>query len=101
MEGVSASGDGWTVSQEDLGLEETVGGLGLSLEVAEEGHLFVQNTYEFETYVILEGFMDSALLIIELDQDGNPRRDMPTRKNENGIIKFIAQPGYMYEIVGP
>jgi hypothetical protein len=44
--------------------------------------------------------MDSALQITELEQDGNPRRDMPTRKNENGIVKFLAQPGYLYEIVG-
>jgi hypothetical protein len=100
MKGVSVSGDGWTVSQEDLGLDEPTEGMGLYLEVAEPGHLFVQNTYGFETYIVLGGFMDSALQITELGQDGNPRRDMPTRKNENGIVKFLAQPGYLYEIVG-
>ena len=36
----------------------------------------------------------------ELDGDGNLRREMPTRKNEGGVIKFIAQPGYLYEVVG-
>ena len=100
MQGTSASGEGWTITQKDLGLDEMTDGMGLYLEVTEPGHLFVQNTYEFETYFILEGFMDSAMEIIELDGDGNPRRDMPTRKNEDGIVKFIAQPGYMYEIVG-
>jgi hypothetical protein len=100
MEGTAASGDGWTVTQVDLGVDELTGGMGLYLEVDGPGHLFVQNTYEFETYITLEGFMDSALQIIELDGDGNPRREMPTRKNEDGVIKFIAQPGYLYEIVG-
>jgi hypothetical protein len=74
--------------------------MGLYFEVREPGHFFVQNTYDFVTYVILEGFMDSAVSITEYNGDGEMVRDMPPKTNENGVVKFLAHPGVSYEIVG-
>lgn len=100
MEGSSATGNGWAVSQEDLGIDKTPVGMGVFIEVSESGHVFVQNTYEYVTYVTLEGFMDSAVQIIELKQDGSPRREIEAKKNDNALVKFLVQPGYLYEVVG-
>ena len=74
-------------------------GMGFFLEVTESGNLYVQSLYEYQSYIVLEGFMDSALEIVELDQNGDVRRTMPFRKNENGVVKFLAHPGYMYKVV--
>lgn len=100
MNGSSLSGDGWTVTQEDLSSDKTPDGMGMLFEMSEPGRYQVQNTYGFVTYVILEGLMDSAVSITEYDRDGNMIRDMPPKTNENGVVKFLAHPGVIYEIVG-
>ena len=92
-------GDGWAVYQQDLSSEKTPEGLSLYAEVAESGNLFVVNLFEFVSYIKFEGFMDSAVQIIEYDHKGNVIREMPFRKNGDGIVEFLAHPGVSYEIV--
>ena len=100
MSGDLAVGDGWTISQEDLGLEKTPEGMGLYVEVVDPDRLIVHNIYEYVTYITLEGFLDSATQIIEYNRDGEMVREMPAKVNENGVIKFLAHPGVYYEIIG-
>jgi hypothetical protein len=100
MNGSALTGDGWMVMQEDLSSDKTPDGMGMLFEVVEPGRFQAQNTYEFVTYIIIEGFMDSAVSIIEYDYDGNMIRDMPAKTNENGVVKFLAHPGVVYEIIG-
>lgn len=97
--GYETIGNGWAVYQEDLSSDKTPEGLSLYLEVAEPGRLIVYNLYEFVTYIEMEGFMDSASVIIEYDRDGNMVREMPIRKNGDGVVEFLAHPGVSYEIV--
>jgi hypothetical protein len=99
LSGDSLIGDGWSVTQEDLSADGFLDGMGLFLEVTESGNLHVKSLYEYQSYVVLEGFMDFASEIVELDQNGDVRRTMPTRTNEDGVVKFLAHPGYMYEVI--
>ncbi|MEM7114627.1 MAG: heparinase II/III family protein [Chloroflexota bacterium] len=92
-------GDGWAVYQQDLSSEKTPEGLSVYVEVAESGNLFVVNLFEFVSYIKFEGFMDAAVQIIEYDHKGNVIREMPFRKNGDGIVEFLAHPGVSYEIV--
>ncbi|MBN2047190.1 MAG: heparinase II/III family protein, partial [Anaerolineaceae bacterium] len=101
MHGSSISGDDWMISQEDLSSEKTPDGMGFYFEEGESGKLYVQNIYVYPTFLKLEGLMDSAARITELNPDGTARRDMPIKVNADGVIKFLAQPGYLYEIVSP
>ena len=99
--GTELIGDGWRLAQEDLsGLTEPEG-MSLYFEpMLDENRVIVRNTYEFVSFIVIEGFLDSAEAINELDEDGNFARIMPIKTNENGVIKFLAQPGKTYEIVG-
>lgn len=99
ISGNSLAGDGWSVSQEDLSVDGYTEGMSFFIEVAESGNIYVKSLYEYQTYIVLEGFMDSALEIVELDDNGAVRRTMPVRKNENGEVKFLAHSGYMYEVI--
>lgn len=99
MNGFFAAGDGWTIEQEDLGLEKTPEGMGLYVEVAEPGRLIVNNIHQYVTHITLEGFMDSATKIVEYNYDGEAVREMPFKTNEGGVIKFLAHPGVVYEII--
>ncbi|MFK7805546.1 MAG: heparinase II/III family protein [Anaerolineae bacterium] len=104
--GTELIGDGWRLAQEDLSGLDQPEGMGMYFEVPsaipgqEVNHVIVANTYEFVSFITLEGFLDSATEINELDADGNFARTMPIKTNENGVIKFLAQPGMTYEVVG-
>ncbi|KAA3663767.1 MAG: hypothetical protein DWQ04_09145, partial [Chloroflexi bacterium] len=99
MNGAYAAGDGWTISQEDLDINKTPEGMGLYVEVAEPGRLIVHNIHRYVTHITVEGFMDSAAKIVEYTYDGEEIRDMPIKVNENGVVKFLAHPGVVYEII--
>jgi len=99
MSGALAAGDGWTISQEDLDINKTPEGMGLYVEVAEPGRLIVSNIHQYVTNITLEGFMDSAATIVEYNYDGEEIREMPLKKNEGGVIQFLAHPGVMYEVI--
>ena len=43
--------------------------------------------------------MDSAATIVEYGFDGEEIREMPIKKNEGGVIQFLAHPGVMYEVI--
>ena len=97
--GYETVGNGWAIYQEDLSSDKFPEGLSLYLEVAEPNRLIVYNLFEYVTYITMEGFMDSATVIVEYDRDGNMVREMPFRKNGDGVIEFLAHPGVSYEIV--
>ncbi|MFT7586434.1 MAG: hypothetical protein ACI9EW_002871 [Cellvibrionaceae bacterium] len=104
--GTELVGDGWRLAQSDLSGDEQPAGMGLYFEVPSAGsgqvidRLIVHNSYEFVSFITMEGFLDSATEINELDEDGNFIRTMPAKTNENGVIKFLAQPGMTYEVIG-
>jgi len=100
VSGASLTGDGWSVTLQDLSTDEILDGMGFFFEVSESGNVYLSNLYEYEAYITLEGFMDSAIEISELDENGEVRRTMPTRVNEDGVVKFLVFPGYIYEIIG-
>ena len=98
--GTELVGDGWRLAQEDLsGLDEPPG-MSMYFEWFSEDRVIVRNTYEFVSFITIEGFLDAASVINELDIDGEFIRTMPTKTNENGKVKFLAQPGMTYEILG-
>lgn len=98
--GTELVGDGWRLAQQDLsGLDEPAG-MSLYFEPMGENRVIVRNTYEFVSFITVEGFLDSASVINELDIDGNFIRVMPVKTNEGGVVKFLSQPGMTYEIVG-
>ncbi len=98
--GTELVGDGWRLAQEDLsGLDEPEG-MSLYFEPMGENRVIVRNTYEFVSFIIVEGLLASASEINELDIDGNFIRTMPAKTNEGGVVKFLAQPGMTYEILG-
>jgi hypothetical protein len=99
MSGALVAGDGWTISQEDLDINKTPEGMGLYVEVAEPGRLVVSNIHQYVTHITLEGFMDSAAKIVEYNYDGEEIREMPIKKNGDGVVKFLAHPGVMYEVI--
>ena len=99
MNGAYAAGDGWTISQEDLDVNKTPEGMGLYVEVAEPGRIIVQNIHQYVTHITLEGFMDSAAKIVEYNYDGEEIREMTLKVNENGMVKYLAHPGVVYEII--
>ncbi len=99
VEGYDISGDGWRVSMEDLSAEKISPEMGTYVEIVEPGYVLVENLYEYVSFIELEGFMDSAFDIIELDEDGNPRRSMPIKTNGDGVVKFLAQPGELYVVL--
>lgn len=100
IEGVGVYGDGWYVEQEDLSGDDRPAGMGMYFEIAEPGRLLVQNTFQYASYVVIEGFVESAEIINEYNQYGEFIRTMPTKVNENGKVKFLAHPGVSYEVVG-
>ena len=100
ISGASLTGDGWSVTQEDLSTDEILDGMGFFFEVSDSGNVYVGNLFEYEAYITLEGFIDSAIEIVELDENGEVRRTMPTRTNEDGVVKFLIFPGYVYEVIG-
>ena len=99
VEGSDTAGDGWRVSQEDLSAEKVPPGMGLYLEVIEPGYILVENLFEYVSFITMEGFMESAVGILEVDDDGNLKRIMPIKVNEDGVVKFLAQPGESYIVL--
>ncbi len=105
FDGTELVGDGWRLSQEDLSGLDQPPGMGMYFENPAAGtgetpdRIIVANTYEFVSFIAIEGLMDSALEINELDADGNFARTMPIKTNGDGLIKFLAQPGMTYEVV--
>ncbi|MEM8857104.1 MAG: heparinase II/III family protein [Chloroflexota bacterium] len=106
FDGTELVGDGWRLAQEDLSGLDQPPGMGIYFEFPSAGSgqepekVIVANTYEFVSFITIEGFLNSALEINELDADGNFARTMPIKTNEGGVIKFLAQPGMTYEVVG-
>ena len=100
FDGTELTGDGWRLALEDLSGLEQPKGMGMYFEVKEDGSLLVTNTYEFVSFITMEGFLDSTIGIIELDLDGNAKRNMPIKTNGDGVVKFLAQPGESYAILG-
>ncbi len=100
FDGTELTGDGWRLAQEDLSGLEQPKGMGMYFEVKEDGSLLVTNTYEFVSFITMQGFLDSTIGIIELDLDGNAKRNMPIKTNGDGVVKFLAQPGESYAILG-
>lgn len=98
--GTELIGDGWRIAQQDLsGLDEPEG-MSMYFEQMSADRIIVRNTYQFVSYIIIDGFFDSSSVINELDMDGNFIRTMPAKTNENGVIKFLSQPGMSYEVLG-
>ena len=96
--GTSLAGNGWRIAQEDLRGDDMPDGMETYLEVGDDGSLTIFNSYELVSFIILEGFMNRATEITEFSADGE--REMWTEINENGVVKFLAQPGASYRLIG-